>query len=81
MISVVDQVGRLREFLSNRAEVSAIETTDSSTTLKVVFTGDIAARSQLLRDAIGLGLDITDFHATQENFESIFLKMDYQRTA
>jgi len=81
MISVVDQVDRLREFLSNRAEVSAIEATDSSTTLKVVFTGDIAARSQLLRDAIGLGLDITDFHATQENLESIFLKMDYQRTA
>jgi len=43
MISVVDQVDRLREFLSNRAEVSAIEATDSSTTLKVVFTGDIAA--------------------------------------
>lgn len=81
IISVVDQVDRLREFLSNRAEVSAIEVTDSSTTLKVVFTGDIAARSQLLRDAIGLGLDITDFHATQENLESIFLKMDYQRTA
>ena len=81
IISVVDQVDRLREFLSNRAEVSAIEATDSSTTLKVVFTGDIAARSQLLRDAIGLGLDITDFHATQENLESIFLKMDYQRTA
>ena len=81
IISVVDQVDRLREFLSNRAEVSAIEVTDSSTTLKVVFTGDIAARSQLLRDAIGLGLNITDFHATQENLESIFLKMDYQRTA
>ena len=81
IISVVDQVDRLREFLSNRAEVSAIEVTDSSTTLKVVFLGDIAARSQLLRDAIGLGLDITDFHATQENLESIFLKMDYQRTA
>ena len=81
IISVVDQVDRLREFLSNRAEVSAIEATDSSTTLKVVFTGDIAARSQLLRDAIGLGLNITDFHATQENLESIFLKMDYQRTA
>ena len=81
IISVVDQVDRLREFLSNRAEVSAIETTDSSTTLKVVFTGDIAARSQLLRDAIGLGLNITDFHATQENLESIFLKMDYQRTS
>ena len=81
IISVVDQVDRLREFLSNRAEVSAIEATGSLTTLKVVFTGDIAARSQLLRDAIGLGLDITDFHATQENLESIFLKMDYQRTA
>ena len=81
MISVVDQVGRLREFLSNRAEVSAIEVTDSSTTLKVLFTGDAAVRSKLLRDAIGLGLDITDFHVTQENLESIFLKMDYQRTA
>lgn len=81
MISVVDQVGRLREFLSNRAEVSAIEVTGSLTTLKVLFTGDAAARSQLLRDAIGLGLDITDFHVTQENLESIFLKMDYQRTA
>jgi len=81
MISVVDQVGRLREFLSNRAEVSAIEVTGSLTTLKVLFTGDAAARSKLLRDAIGLGLDITDFHVTQENLESIFLKMDYQRTA
>ena len=81
MISVVGQVDRLREFLSNRAEVSAIEATDVPTTLKVVFTGDSAARSKLLKDAIGLGLDITDFHATQENLESIFLKMDYQRTA
>ncbi len=81
MISVVGQVDRLREFLSNRAEVSAIEATDSPTTVKVLFVGDIAARSKLLKDAIGLGLDITDFHATQENLESIFLKMDYQRTA
>jgi ABC-2 type transport system ATP-binding protein len=81
MISVVDQVERLRDFLSDRAEVSAIEATDSPTTLKVVFTGDIHARSQLLRDAIGLNLNITDFHVTQENLESIFLKMDYQRTA
>ena len=81
MISVVDQVDRLREFLSHRAEVSAIETTDSPTTLKVIFLGDAAARSTLLKDAIGLNFNITDFHVTQENLESIFLKMDYQRTA
>jgi ABC-2 type transport system ATP-binding protein len=81
MISVVDQVDRLREFLSQRETVSAIETTDSPTTLKVIFAGDDSARSALLRDAIALELPITDFHVTQENLESIFLKMDYQRTA
>jgi ABC-2 type transport system ATP-binding protein len=81
MISVVEQVERLREFLVGRSDISSIESTDLPMQLKVVFTGDAPARSQLLRDAIALEIAITDFHVTQENLESIFLKMDYQRTA
>ena len=81
MISVVEQVERLREFLARRSDISSIESTDSPTQIKAVFTGDAAARSQLLRDAIALDIAITDFHVVSENLESIFLKMDYQRTA
>ncbi len=81
IISVVSNVERLAQFLGRHSSISQIENGPQPNTLRALFTGTTLERSELLRSAIALEIPITDFHVTQENLESIFLKMDYQRTA
>jgi ABC-2 type transport system ATP-binding protein len=49
--------------------------------LKVTFAGTDGDRAKLLQALLAAELAVTDFHVVQEDLESIFLKMDYQRTS
>jgi ABC-2 type transport system ATP-binding protein len=80
MISVLGNCTNLQTLLQQQSNVSAIEPVDGQT-LKMLFAGDDHDRAQLLQTLLASGLAITDFHIVQEDLESIFLKMDYQRTA
>jgi ABC-2 type transport system ATP-binding protein len=79
-ISVLENMAGLRSLLSNNSQISQIEN-GSDRTIKVIFAGDDRDRAQLLQILLQAGIPITDFHITQEDLESIFLKMDYQRTS
>jgi ABC-2 type transport system ATP-binding protein len=79
-ISVLDNSDRLRGLLAENAQVSQVEGV-SDRVVKLVFSGNESDRAKLLQSMIQAEIPILDFHTTQENLESIFLKMDYQRTA
>jgi ABC-2 type transport system ATP-binding protein len=80
MISALGNCTNLQTLLQQQSNISAIEPVDGQT-LKMLFAGDDRDRAQLLQTLLSHNLAITDFHIVQEDLESIFLKMDYQRTA
>jgi ABC-2 type transport system ATP-binding protein len=80
VIAVLEGLERLRSLLSEQPQISLIEPIDDQR-LRAEFAGNEHDRAQLLQHILAAGIPITDFHATQENLESIFLKMDYQRTS
>jgi ABC-2 type transport system ATP-binding protein len=79
-ISVLENVEALRSLLSANPQISQIEN-DGDRTIKAIFAGEDRDRARLLQALLQAGMPITDFHITQEDLESIFLKMDYQRTS
>jgi ABC-2 type transport system ATP-binding protein len=79
-ISVLENVEALRSLLSANPQISQIEN-DGDRTIKAIFAGEDRDRARLLQALLQAGIPITDFHITQEDLESIFLKMDYQRTS
>jgi ABC-2 type transport system ATP-binding protein len=79
-ISVLDSADRLEKLLQAQTQVSQIEKIDDRI-LKLVFSGNESDRARLLQSIMQAEIPVLDFHRTQEDLESIFLKMDYQRTA
>jgi ABC-2 type transport system ATP-binding protein len=71
---------RLHAFLSNHPQVSQVKPI-GNLSCQIEFAGSDADRAQLLQSLLAAQIPVTDFHSTQENLESIFLKMDYQRTS
>lgn len=47
--------------------------------VKVFFQGDEQAAADLLRHLISLGIPLKDFHCTQEDLETIFLKLGHKQ--
>ncbi|MGB6167947.1 MAG: ABC transporter ATP-binding protein [Geitlerinemataceae cyanobacterium] len=50
-------------------------------TVRVRFEGQLEDRANLLRDLISAGISLTEFHNTQEDLESIFLKLGHQQVS
>ncbi|MGI0493366.1 ABC transporter ATP-binding protein [Alkalinema pantanalense CENA528] len=80
LISVVDDLEKLQRFLVDRPEVTGVVMANDRT-LKLTFAGNERDRAALLRAILNADISVTEFYTTQENLESIFLKMDYQRTS
>jgi ABC-2 type transport system ATP-binding protein len=80
VVAVLEGADRLLAFLSNHAQVSQVKPVGDRS-CQIEFAGSDADRAQLLQSLLAAQIRVTDFHSTQENLESIFLKMDYQRTA
>lgn len=50
-------------------------------TVRVRFEGQLEDRANLLRSLIAAGIPLTEFHNTQEDLESIFLKLGHQQVS
>ncbi len=79
-ISVLDQCDRLQSLLAEQPQITDIVVVNDRT-VKATFAGGDGDRAQLLQTLLAAELAVTDFHVVQEDLESIFLKMDYQRTS
>jgi ABC-2 type transport system ATP-binding protein len=80
IISVLDHLERLRSLLGNYPQVSCVEVRGERS-VRAEFSGTEVEGARLLQVLVNAEIPVTAFHVTQENLESIFLKMDYQRTA
>jgi ABC-2 type transport system ATP-binding protein len=79
-ISVLDQCDRLQSLLAEQPQITDIVVVNDRM-VKATFAGGDGDRAQLLQMLLAAELAVTDFHVVQEDLESIFLKMDYQRTS
>jgi ABC-2 type transport system ATP-binding protein len=79
-ISVLAHRDRLQTVLAQQPQITDI-TVVNDRTVKATFAGGDGDRAQLLQTLLAAELAVTDFHVVQEDLESIFLKMDYQRTS
>jgi len=81
LISTLDAVEELMAKLPQYAGVERIEQLPGQSTVRVQFSGDPAICAELLRSLIHDGIPITGFHRTQEDLETIFLKLGHQQVS
>lgn len=55
--------------------------TPQTQTVRVRFEGNLDDRANLLRSLIAAGIPLTEFHTTQEDLETIFLKLGHQQVS
>jgi ABC-2 type transport system ATP-binding protein len=77
---VLEHRDRLQSVLAAQSQIADVVVVNDRT-VKAIFAGTDGDRAQLLQTLLAAELAVTDFHVVQEDLESIFLKMDYQRTS
>jgi ABC-2 type transport system ATP-binding protein len=88
------RLGRQQIFLSTLGELEALKTELKNHTLvedwevlpgqkrvRVKFGGDQEDCATLLRSLVASGIPITEFHCTQEDLETIFLKLGHKQAS
>ncbi|MBD2594860.1 ABC transporter ATP-binding protein [Nostoc spongiaeforme FACHB-130] len=81
MLSTLGKIDAVISELKNHPLVEAWEVLPGSNNLRVNFSGDQNACAELLRSLIQADIPITDFHCTQEDLESIFLKLGHKQAS
>lgn len=74
-------VDHLQAALRHHPDVADWEPLADQTGLCITFDGDLAASADLLRSLITDGIPITEFQRTQEDLETIFLKLGHQQAS
>jgi len=81
---VLSTLGKLEELLGelkNNPLVEEWEVLSTKNSVQVNFSGKQEDCADLLRSLIQADIPLTDFHASQENLETIFLKMDHKQAS
>ena len=81
IISTLASVGDLQKELSNYPWVETWEVLPGSKSLRVNFSGGVEESADLLRGLIDVGIPITEFRPTQEDLETIFLKLGHKQAS
>ncbi len=80
VIATMGALDVLKSELHNCSQVENIEVLPDQS-ICVHFSGGVSESAELLRSLIAAGIPLTEFHRTQENLETIFLKMGHQQTS
>lgn len=81
IVGTLGDVEALTAELRNYSLVEAIEPLPDSTNLRVNFSGTPADSSELLRSLVYAGIPLSEFHCTQEDLETIFLKLGHRQVS
>ncbi len=91
MVSTLGDIDALKSELRNFSHVENVEVLPASQLpgsqpansqrVRVYFSGNAEASVQLLRSLIAAGIPISEFHPTQEDLETIFLKLGHQQAS
>ncbi|MEP0895613.1 ABC transporter ATP-binding protein [Leptolyngbya sp. FACHB-1624] len=80
LLSTLGSLDDLTRELKHSPFIQSVEPV-SETQLKVAFSGNQENSAELLRSLIQAGIPLTEFHCTQEDLETIFLKLGHQQAS
>ncbi len=80
-LSVLGSPERLIAELKHYPEVTDWELLPDRQTVRAQFAGNLEARATLLQALVTAGIRLTEFHCSQENLETIFLKLGHQQAS
>ncbi|MBO3457949.1 ABC transporter ATP-binding protein [Aetokthonos hydrillicola Thurmond2011] len=81
---VISTLGKLKELLGelkNNPLVEEWEVLSTKNSVRVNFSGKQEDCADLLRSLIQAGIPLTDFHTSQEDLETIFLKLGHKQAS
>jgi ABC-2 type transport system ATP-binding protein len=81
ILSTLGELETLQAELQNYPGVNGVEKLIGTQQLRVYFSGTTEDSANLLRSLIESGIPLTEFHPTQEDLESIFLKLGHQQAS
>ncbi|NER08406.1 MAG: ABC transporter ATP-binding protein, partial [Okeania sp. SIO3C4] len=81
LISVMSGLSELITEIKNFPFVEGWEVLPETQQLQVHFSGTPEDSATLLRSLILANIPVTDFHCTQEDLETIFLKLGHQQAS
>ncbi|WP_199248440.1 ABC transporter ATP-binding protein [[Phormidium] sp. ETS-05] len=81
IMSVLGDRAPLESELRHHPQVEGIEYLPNSQSLRVYFSGTPEASAELLRHLVQTGIPLTEFHSTQEDLETIFLKLGHKQAS
>jgi ABC-2 type transport system ATP-binding protein len=81
ILSTLGDLDPLIAELKNHSWVAGWEVLPGTQNLRVNFSGSPENCAMLLRSLITAGIPLTEFHCTQEDLETIFLKLGHQQAS
>lgn len=81
LISVLGKTDALISELKNHPAVVSWELLPGSGQVRVEFSGSLEESAALLKAIVAANIPIADFHNTQEDLETIFLKLGHQQAS
>lgn len=81
ILSTLGDLDALISELKNHPWVENWEVLPGTKTVRVNFSGTLEDCATLLRSLVGSGIPLTEFHCTQEDLETIFLKLGHQQAS
>jgi ABC-2 type transport system ATP-binding protein len=81
LLSTLGQLNILKAELQNYPLVEGWEVLPGTQTVRVQFSGGPEDCAVLLRSLIAAGIPLTEFHCTQEDLETIFLKLGHKQAS
>lgn len=81
LLSTLGDLDALQAKLKNHPLVEDWEVIQATGNLRVHFSGNQEDCAELLRSLIAAGIPLSEFHCTQEDLETIFLKLGHQQAS
>lgn len=81
IISTLGKLEALESEFRNHPQIDGWEILSDRNGLRVQFSGNPEDSAKLLRSLVESGISITEFHCTQEDLETIFLKLGHQQAS
>jgi ABC-2 type transport system ATP-binding protein len=81
LLSTLGDLDVLKAELKNHPLVEEWEVIPASKSVRAYFSGSQVDCAELLRSLVAAGVPLTEFHSTQEDLETIFLKLGHQQAS
>jgi ABC-2 type transport system ATP-binding protein len=81
IVATLGQLEALESELKDHPLVEGWEVMENKSSLRVNFAGTPEDSADLLRSLVNAGIPLTEFHCTQEDLETIFLKLGHKQVS